>query len=140
MRNERQPSLIGIPGYFRRCVIAANNGTNQKIYDIDMKKHIRSTFFDAGYYLALQGRHLLSKNALLRLKNIEKEKDTHLFANKIIKFFEQEFPNCMRLIPPAEQSNFFKGVHLAISEGKFPLTLPKVVSRKANSLFQPSPY
>jgi len=112
---ERDPSLRGVPNFFRAIVGEANDLNNPADYS------------HAGYQMAHRSEDYITDKAHDELVDLWNE--THrsdegdedlVFAMRLEEFFLDEFPGCMELVPPNKREEFFQGVSRAVEEGRFP--------------------
>ncbi len=115
----REPSMKGAPSYFRFAVMDAAKG---KVLGEDEEGDpIRATYDEAAWHLAIHVEDYLSDEALEELQNLEEESNEANFAKRLLKFFDQEFPGCMALIPTEHRKQFLEGVFRAMEDGRFPI-------------------
>ena len=62
----------------------------------------------------------LTDEAMEELEAIAKESSTARVKRRLLRFFEQEFPGCMALIPVKRRDQFLEGVFRAMEDGRFP--------------------
>ena len=115
----REPSLKGAPSYFRYCVMDA---ANHKVIGVDEEgEPDRASYWEPGWHLAIHLEEYLSDEALEDLEELMKEQNEGKFARGLLKFFDQEFPGCMALIPQDRRREFLEGVFTAMEDGRFPI-------------------
>lgn len=122
---EREPSLKGVPNFFRFCV---RDAASRKWIGRSKEAggNSRSDYSEPGYHLAIHAGEYLTEEAEEELTGLQEQiwekKGIEIEELKqiLLEFFDREFPGCMALIPRQRRNQFIKGVLRARDDDRLP--------------------
>jgi DNA-binding XRE family transcriptional regulator len=121
--QAREPSLRGVPTFFRANILSAE-AEAEIGHDLNTGETIYADYEAAGWHFGINIDRYLTEEATADLERVAKAKTIEKFGEKLITFFEAEFPACIALVPVAKREEFLVGIYRAIDQDRFPVEYP----------------